>query len=58
MDDLFNVFPFNNSITTIYLSGNDIQTCWTTRPVEARDGVCHPGTALGRRVHDELQLPR
>jgi len=33
MDDLFNVFPFNNSITTIYLSGNDIQDLldYTTR---------------------------
>jgi len=25
LDDLYNVFPFNNSITTLYLSGNDIQ---------------------------------
>ncbi len=25
LDDLFNVFPFNNSITTMYLSGRDIQ---------------------------------
>ena len=33
MDDLFNVFPFNNTITTIYLSGNDIQDLldYTTR---------------------------
>lgn len=33
MDDLFNVFPFNNSITTIYMSGNDVQDLldYTTR---------------------------